>query len=41
VALDIATEVILSGLAVLLLAGLQMPLERKITIASAFFFRLP
>jgi hypothetical protein len=41
VALDIATEVILSGLAVLLLAGLQMPLKRKITIASAFFFRLP
>ncbi|KAJ0426479.1 hypothetical protein BJY00DRAFT_272262 [Aspergillus carlsbadensis] len=41
VALDIATEIILSGLAVLLLAGLQMPLKRKITIASAFFFRLP
>ncbi|KAL2809704.1 hypothetical protein BJX63DRAFT_434984 [Aspergillus granulosus] len=41
VALDIATEIIIFGLAVLLLAGLQMPLKRKITIASAFFFRLP
>ncbi|KAL4887128.1 hypothetical protein BJY04DRAFT_213084 [Aspergillus karnatakaensis] len=41
VALDIATELILFGLAVFLLAGLFMPLKRKFTIAFAFIFRLP
>ncbi|KAL5343675.1 hypothetical protein BJX70DRAFT_393734 [Aspergillus crustosus] len=41
VALDIATELILFGLAVFLLAGLFMPLKRKLTIAFAFVFRLP
>ncbi|KAL2870821.1 uncharacterized protein BJX67DRAFT_378144 [Aspergillus lucknowensis] len=41
VALDIATELILFVLAVLLLAGLFMPLKRKFTIAFAFVFRLP
>ncbi|KAL4909142.1 hypothetical protein BDW74DRAFT_146062 [Aspergillus multicolor] len=41
VALDIVTELILFGLAVFLLAGLFMPLKRKLTIAFAFFFRLP
>ncbi|KAI9367355.1 hypothetical protein BJX61DRAFT_312157 [Aspergillus egyptiacus] len=41
VALDIATELILFGLAVMLLAGLFMPLKRKLTIAFAFIFRLP
>ncbi|KAL2829770.1 hypothetical protein BDW59DRAFT_34310 [Aspergillus cavernicola] len=41
VALDIATELILFGLAVILLAGLFMPLKRKFTIAFAFVFRLP
>ncbi|KAL4869110.1 hypothetical protein BDV12DRAFT_196732 [Aspergillus spectabilis] len=41
VALDIATELILFGLAVFLLAGLFMPLKRKFTIAFAFVFRLP
>ncbi|KAL4932668.1 uncharacterized protein BDV17DRAFT_169745 [Aspergillus undulatus] len=41
VALDIATELILFGLSVLLLAGLFMPLKRKFTIAFAFVFRLP
>ncbi|KKK22661.1 hypothetical protein ARAM_002581 [Aspergillus rambellii] len=41
VALDIATELILFSLAVTLLAGLFMPVKRKLTIASAFIFRLP
>ncbi|KAL4943690.1 hypothetical protein BDV06DRAFT_234386 [Aspergillus oleicola] len=41
VALDIATELILFSLAVVLLAGLFMPLKRKFTIAFAFVFRLP
>ncbi|KAL4947813.1 hypothetical protein BDW69DRAFT_189851 [Aspergillus filifer] len=41
VALDIATELILFALAVVLLAGLFMPLKRKFTIAFAFVFRLP
>ncbi|KAF9890909.1 hypothetical protein FE257_005485 [Aspergillus nanangensis] len=41
VAMDILTELILFGLAVVLLAGLFMPLKRKLTIGFAFFFRLP
>ncbi|KAL4788297.1 hypothetical protein BJX76DRAFT_353325 [Aspergillus varians] len=41
VALDIATELILFGLAVVLLAGLFMSMKRKMTIAFAFIFRLP
>ncbi|KAL4803706.1 hypothetical protein BDV18DRAFT_38301 [Aspergillus unguis] len=41
VALDIATELILFALAVILLAGLFMPLKRKFTIAFAFIFRIP
>ncbi|GKZ33080.1 hypothetical protein AbraIFM66950_002858, partial [Aspergillus brasiliensis] len=41
VALDIATELIIFGLAVFLLWGLFMPLKRKLTIGFAFLFRLP
>ncbi|RAK88435.1 hypothetical protein BO79DRAFT_19503 [Aspergillus costaricaensis CBS 115574] len=41
VALDIATELIIFGLAVFLLWGLFMPLKRKLTIGFAFMFRLP
>ncbi|KAL3475628.1 hypothetical protein BJX99DRAFT_259234 [Aspergillus californicus] len=41
VAIDIATELILFSLAVWLLAGLFMPLKRKLTVAFAFLFRLP
>ncbi|RDW81019.1 uncharacterized protein DSM5745_04576 [Aspergillus mulundensis] len=41
VALDIVTELVLFGLAVLLLAGLFMPLKQKFTIGFAFVFRLP
>ncbi|PYH96798.1 hypothetical protein BO71DRAFT_374605 [Aspergillus ellipticus CBS 707.79] len=41
VALNIATELILFGLAVALLWGLFMPLQRKFTIGFAFLFRLP
>ncbi|KAE8348934.1 hypothetical protein BDV28DRAFT_152353 [Aspergillus coremiiformis] len=42
VAIDILTEVLLFTLAVALLAGLVfMPLERKLSIGFAFFFRLP
>ncbi|KAH8428383.1 uncharacterized protein LDX57_006081 [Aspergillus melleus] len=41
VSIDIFTEVLLFGLAVTLLAGLFMPLKRKIAIGCAFMFRLP
>ncbi|KAL4979094.1 hypothetical protein BDW66DRAFT_157632 [Aspergillus desertorum] len=41
VALDITTELFLFGLAVFLLAGLFMPIKRRLTIAFAFIFRLP
>ncbi|OOF98250.1 hypothetical protein ASPCADRAFT_43168, partial [Aspergillus carbonarius ITEM 5010] len=41
VALDIATELIIFGLAIALLWGLFMPLKRKLTIRFAFMFRLP
>ncbi|KAK1144231.1 hypothetical protein N8T08_005644 [Aspergillus melleus] len=41
VSIDIFTEVLLFGLAVALLAGLFMPLKRKIAIGCAFMFRLP
>ncbi|KAE8311747.1 hypothetical protein BDV41DRAFT_322935 [Aspergillus transmontanensis] len=41
VAMDILTEILLFGLAVTLLAGLFMPLKRKLPIGFAFFFRLP
>ncbi|EAW10458.1 uncharacterized protein ACLA_049300 [Aspergillus clavatus NRRL 1] len=40
-AMDILTELILFALAVTLLQGLFMPVRRKFTIGSAFFFRLP
>ncbi|KAG2415006.1 hypothetical protein HFD88_006196 [Aspergillus terreus] len=41
VSMDIMTELILFGLAVVLLAGLFMPLKKKLTIGFAFFCRLP
>ncbi|KAL4888024.1 hypothetical protein BDV59DRAFT_206470 [Aspergillus ambiguus] len=41
VSMDILTEMILFGLAVVLLAGLFMPLKKKLTIGFAFFCRLP
>ncbi|KAE8392373.1 hypothetical protein BDV23DRAFT_192545 [Aspergillus alliaceus] len=41
VAMDILTEILLFALAVTLLAGLFMPLKRKLPIGFAFFFRLP
>ncbi|GES59440.1 hypothetical protein ATEIFO6365_0003072000 [Aspergillus terreus] len=41
VSMDILTELILFGLAVVLLAGLFMPLKKKLTIGFAFFSRLP
>ncbi|PGH00162.1 hypothetical protein AJ80_09215 [Polytolypa hystricis UAMH7299] len=40
-ALDVITELLLFGLAVLLLAGLQMPLQQKGIVLSSFAFRLP
>ncbi|OGM43086.1 hypothetical protein ABOM_009200 [Aspergillus bombycis] len=41
VAMDILTEVLLFAVAATLLAGLFMPLKRKLPIGFAFFFRLP
>ncbi|KAE8146686.1 hypothetical protein BDV25DRAFT_46956 [Aspergillus avenaceus] len=41
VAVDILTEVLLFALAATLLAGLFMPLRRKLSIGCAFLFRLP
>ncbi|KAL5358982.1 hypothetical protein BJX96DRAFT_53332 [Aspergillus floccosus] len=41
VSMDIFTELILFSLAVVLLAGLFMPLKKKLTIGFAFFCRLP
>ncbi|KAK2750535.1 hypothetical protein FQN55_002136 [Onygenales sp. PD_40] len=40
-ALDVVVELLLFGLALLLLAGLQMPLRQKGIVLSTFAFRLP
>lgn len=41
VAVDVVLEFMIAGLAIYLFAGLHMRLDRKITVISAFFFRLP